>query len=232
MSEENIKKVYVINLDHKRMILMSGLFLLLFGISFFAGLKWNAAETANVVNTTASLNGSVDTGENRVLTSGVAGKENILALPEEDTRIFNQKGKHEKEDPFLADPPDHSVAKTQVNTNTKPNGKTSTKSNDKTARHNAVKKQPDEAMEYGDESENTHGKFYTVQVAAFLHEKDAVSYQAVLKKKNIESRVDTGKKYYYVRSGKSTDKETLQPLLKKINTAMKLQAIVVPQKMS
>jgi len=216
MSGENIKKVYVINLDNRRVILLSGLFFLLFGMSFLAGLKWNTGEVHNIVNTVESPVAPSDLDQTEILSSKTPGKEtnvaenNVLALPEEDTRMFDRQGKVENDDPFLSEPPGQSTVK-----------KTGAQTRDKkTAGVVAEKKTASAVSE----------KYYTIQIAAFAHEKDAIAYQGLLKKKDINARVDHGKTHYFVRTGKASDKVSLQPMLKKINTTLKLQAIVVQKK--
>lgn len=220
MSDENIKKVYVINLDNKRVILLTGLFFFLFSISFLAGFKWdennvqNLKNVQNVENTAISMNGVKDIEENHLLASGNAGQEkNILVLPEEDNRIFSQKKKITTDDPFIIEPPAHSTDK-------------------KEPVQSSAKKTSEEVSKKEMIASKTLEKYYTIQIAAFTHEKDAISYQDQIKKKNIDSRIDKSSKYYYVRSGKSKDKAQLQSLLKKINNVLNLQAIVVQKKIS
>lgn len=58
--------------------------------------------------------------------------------------------------------------------------------------------------------------FYTIQVGAFMHEKDALQLKELLKKKGIEARVDRGSRYWFVRVGKSNHRDKLQNLAQKL----------------
>lgn len=214
MNGENIKKVYVVNLDNKRIVVLAGLFFLLFSLAFVAGLKWNMIDEHNAVNVSQSPLDSSMLPQDRDLSSTQIVKDsNALMLPEEDTKIFERKEKKVKEDPFLVEPPVHSIAK-------------------EAKIPNSSKKYSSVPNEKESIATDSNEKYYTIQIAAFHHEKDAISYKGILKKQGIDSRVDKGKSYYYVRAGKSSDKKSLQPLVKKINSAMKTQAIVVQTKIS
>lgn len=216
MNGENIKKIYVVNLDNKRIILLMGSFILLISLSFLIGLKSDFKNKHIIIPASESMGESLNSDTNQVLASANASKENnVLVLPEEDTRIFEKHESQTRDDSFLGDPPERSVIK-----------KMALPPQKNTVVKERVKKENSETTLEKLE------KYYTIQIGAYVHEKDAISYQARLKKKDIESRIDHGKMYYFVRAGKSADKESLQPLLKKINNTLKLQAIVVQRKIS
>ncbi len=72
-----------------------------------------------------------------------------------------------------------------------------------------------------------NGVYYSIQAGAYVHEKDAIRFQRELKKKGYDARVDRGIRFYYVRIGRSQNKEALEAMNKKIQDTMKLESILV-----
>ena len=213
MNGENVKKIYMINLDKTRLILLGGLFVLFCSISFITGFKWSASRSVVSIPSYPVMPSTEEDQEHILKTTEVGRDNQTLILPEEDNRIFNRRDNDKNGDPFLSEPSEIPFTKHQ------------TASSAKKSLHINQKQTTMETIP-ADE-----GKAYTIQVAAFVHEKDAIAYKNLLKKKEIDARVDQGKTHYYVRAGRSLDKKSLQPLLRKINRTMKLEAIVVQRKL-
>ncbi|MCS6985509.1 MAG: SPOR domain-containing protein [Leptospiraceae bacterium] len=57
---------------------------------------------------------------------------------------------------------------------------------------------------------------YTIQVGAFLHEKDALKLKTKLLEQGFAARVERGRLYWFVRVGSATSKEKLQTLAEKL----------------
>ncbi len=73
--------------------------------------------------------------------------------------------------------------------------------------------------------------YYTVQLGAFVHEKDAKRLLKDIMKKRLNARIDKGIRYYFVRAGKSKNKQKMELLSQKIrNKFTKQEALVLRRK--
>lgn len=66
---------------------------------------------------------------------------------------------------------------------------------------------------------NNLNDYYTIQIAAFSKQADALRLVRDLQNKNIDAFIDRGVRYWYVRSGKSESKSNLQALASQIRSA-------------
>jgi cell division septation protein DedD len=217
MNRQNIKKVYVINLDRTRITILSGILIASLGGTFLTGLKFRwPVENSTINQSTQLLPDEAIPKELPVKLS----EEKILSLPEEDNQIFANNSDR-IDDPFLNDPPQRfqfqlkkrdkkEVENTDVKNSVKPLAKSVSKSS----------------------NTEKEGIFYTVQVGAFAHEKDANELVKDLKKKGVDARVDKGTLYYFVRTGKASRKEALEPVYQKLTKKIKLNAIIIQKKIS
>lgn len=69
-------------------------------------------------------------------------------------------------------------------------------------------------------------KMYSLQIGAFVHEKDAKILQKKLSKKSISTRIDRGIRFWFVRAMKVPHQKELKDLENKL-TKMNFQPIIV-----
>jgi len=209
--EDNMKKVYVINLDKKRILILVGAILSVVGTAFYAGsMQKNSGYTAY-----EDFNSIMESGKsNNNLVSNSGELTPLEPIPELEIQSSNIPSNkpvlRTEEDPFLNAPARRVTQQTTI----------STSQND-TASLKPIK-----------EITNSTGKYYTIQLGAYKRETDAIRYVNELGKKGIQARVDRGVMFYFVRAGKFKDKSDLEPLYKKIHDSLKLEAIVVYRTLS
>lgn len=244
MIQENTKKIYVVNLDKNRLIIITGVFMFLFGLSFLGGLKWASFKNAGIFNTdTQRVNtpSSEETYENTAVREpepvALASHQtyHTPSLPKEDVKLFEKAKLSDDDDPFLTEPPGNT--KSQYFTlKTVKREQTSRHDPKHDSKHDPKKKKVAIKHSHDGKRKNTNAKswkpYYTIQIGAFRHEKDALALKNKLIDKGVSARVDGGKSYFFVRYGKSSDRERMVSLLKKIEPKLGLKAIVVKQKAS
>jgi len=201
----NVKKVYVVNLDSTRILILTGVLFSMVGTAFLFGLRF---QDFTLANGSFALEPTHDISD-RSADSKFENEQNLSNLPPEDRELFqNPHGEViYTEDPFM-EGPDH---------------KTSS---------NISRTTPRVVTEKRSTTSGDGPRYYTIQLAAFKHERDALSYKKELKEKGLETRIDRGILYYFVRIGKEQKEEKLDPMLRKIRDTLKLEAIVVHQKIS
>lgn len=214
MNGENIKKVYILNLDKTRISIVSGIFLIALSFAFLLGLKFQKSPV--VVPSAEISNSSPDMA---MAPKNTTGDIPLRTLPDEDTKIFNDT---KSEDPFLIEPPE----KTSLAKSTHALEKPEIKKDSKTLK--TIKKQ--DKPEIHDRIEAK--AYYTIQVGAYSHEKDAKAIAEKIRKKGIDARVEKGKMYYFVRVGKSEKKDALEPVYQKLMDNLQIKAFIVQKKNS
>lgn len=226
-----MKKMYIVNLDKSRIIILAGLVLAIFGFSFLLGSRFSGAhpnpENAffNNHNPDSGQNGLLsapgeDDSQLEALVEEASPQESqVTALPAEDKKLFQENTIKIVEDPFL------SSAKPSVERKESFNSDSSSKKNQK-APSKSTSVSSSSAKPVTKTTSNQ--KSYSVQLGAYVHEKDAISFRKKLLKEGLkEARVDRGIRFYYVRAGRFHNKSDVEQLYKKIHDTMKLEAIVV-----
>lgn len=191
-----MKKLYVINLDNTRIMILI-LLLTALGAALFAGGLYSGKSQGltfgggNYPHNSYQKSASPAGQSNSTPQKG----QNDLELPGEDIKLFSETVESGKvtfhSDPFL-------------NKDSKKSASTATMS--RTA---------------------PMGKYYSIQAAAYVHEKDAIRFSKELKAKGFEARVDRGIRFYFVRIGRAQNKQELELTNKKIQDTMKLESILV-----
>ncbi|MDH4200925.1 MAG: SPOR domain-containing protein [Spirochaetia bacterium] len=226
MSSENIKKVYVVNLNKSRVVILTGTFIFLMSLTFLAGVKW--VKTEPVENTNPlQLPRELSRGDHmedppEIPATPLNSPKSIADLPEEDNRMF-EKNSRDKEDPFLNAPQEKNVFE-------KSKGIKSVSSKEQKSRVEKKNVNREDKIEKEEVSSQKSEKYFSVQIGAFVHEKDANSLKARLIEKKMDARVEKGSQYYYVRAGKAKNKKNLDTMIKKIHDRLNIQAIVVQNK--
>ena len=74
------------------------------------------------------------------------------------------------------------------------------------------------------------GKYFSIQVAAFIHEKQAISLLQKMKQEGFDDvRIKRGVRYYHVRTGYSKNKDSLYHQNEKIQKSFKLKTLIVQE---
>ncbi|MES0488876.1 MAG: SPOR domain-containing protein [Leptospirales bacterium] len=213
-----MKKVYVVNLDKKRILILMGAILSVVGAAFYAGSMqkssgYTAYEDFNSIM--GSQNSANDTGSNYVeLTPLEPIGELNVAIPNSKP---DKPALRTQEDPFLDAPPRPVTRQNSTQS-------TQTTQIDKPATSNTPRTV--------NESSKSTNKYYTIQLGAYKRETDAKRYAEELSKQGVQARVERGIRFWLVYAGKTKDKTVLEPLYKKIHDSLKLEAIVVYRTLS
>ena len=219
-----MKRIYVINLNQKRIFLIVGVFLIILGTSLWSGIKigrsyninFELDEKFNVSdNETKNVIRQNPLGIGDPLESGyipVQNKEGNVSLLN-----VERQGRMTKPIPPINLP--DLTSKDRLNIKTK----------DPMARR-AVSNIPARSLPSpGSKKQKVSSQkaFYTIQVGAFRHEKDAKALVSRLKKQNLKSYIDRGVKYYYVRMGKANSKERLLSQKSRVERAVNVKTLIL-----
>jgi len=222
-----MKKLYIVNLNKTRIFILTGIFLIIMGIFFAAGARYNHFNSQkNHVEIPIG-----DTTSANLSQSGGIGKDELImenpvthldpVLPEEDQKLFGENKVIIENDPFILDLHNNLSSSTDDSIEEK-------KSKNLNASHlpeNKISKPSKKSNKFLTENRSIE-KYYTLQLGAYKHEKDAQKFKKRLEALGIESRVDQGILYYFVRSGKSKTEKGLDPQIQKIKEN-KLEALIV-----
>ena len=196
-----MRKIYVLNLDSRRLLVVAGILLVLFSVSIYLGMKIGAGnarsqETAHFSNIPADIP-IVDHTPRQLAENGFLQPPNettsqvaLEAAPRDPVVQEAERSPTSlllQEDPFIQAPPKRKTAAKRTATET--TVKTTEKKTTKTA---------------------VPETFYTIQVAAFIKEQDARNLNSRLLSRGYASRVDRGNKFWFVRVGKENRPERLQ----------------------
>jgi len=223
----DMKKLYIVNLNKTRIFILTGIFLILMGIVFAAGARYNHF---NSQENHADISIG-DTTSANLSQSGGSGKDELTmensvthldpALPEEDKKLFGENKVIIENDPFIVD-----LHNNLSSNNENPiEEKKSKNLNDPHISESKISKPVKKSKKISTENIAVE-KYYTLQLGAYKHEKDAQKFKKRLEALGIESRVDQGILYYFVRSGKSKTEKGLDSHIQKIKEN-KLEALVV-----
>ena len=209
-----MKQVYVINLSRKRILLLLGVFLIIFGTSLWSGIKLGRSQSINFPEPNAHFNIS-DTNIDEV----------SLDMPPQvdDPLTFHYAPAEKHGDNRLSFPKNaqRGIVKPYTEGAAKPippvdlpklggGDKLDIQNQDPIAgeleHHLPLSNRSSSRSK---KKSSPRKSFYTIQVGAFHHEKDAKSLVSRLKKKDIKAYIRKGVKYYYVRAGKANSKEKL-----------------------
>ncbi len=72
--------------------------------------------------------------------------------------------------------------------------------------------------------------FFTIQIASFKHETEALRLQKQLVQKNFDARVEQGVRFFHVRIGIGDNKKSLEALNKRIRKHTNLESFVLQVK--
>jgi len=207
--QESMKSMYVLNLDNQRIIIVLGVVLMLCAGSFMLGMKYHSSiDKANAEG--LALEDILK--KEQVATPQIEAKPKALT---EDEVISREISKFKEQDLITSLP------------------ETTT----------AVIRTQDRFISGPPKKRGTHKKLivrrqrpanvvYTIQIAAFARQQDARKLLGELKAKGISARIDRGKRFFFVRSGKASRKASLQRRLSTIRSKSGLQAIVVRKQLS
>lgn len=187
-NESTVKEIYVLNLDKNRIMILSGLFVLLLGAALTLGM---ALGKNSVISVASSSDTIVEEGEGDKLAAALeehsqektdegampSGSLDILPPLSEDVNPVIEPGESAlpvKNDPLTPPAP---LAKS---------------------------------------SSNTNSSFYTIQVAAYKNESQARRLEGKLKQEGLSARVERGTLYWFVRVGKAESKSALRTDLQKL----------------
>lgn len=204
-----MKKIYVLNLDKRRIYIVAGSLLILLGTTFVLGMR-HSSYSSQVALSDSKESSEMYSLEEVVARSAAEHDSNLTRsdnmktnhpldnLPLDNNTVGHQKpilpplstesSLSVQEDPMISRPPKHKRTKTR-----KPATKTVQRS-----------------------SNISSSAKYTIQVGAFVHEKDAIRLKNKLQKADIEARVERGIRFWFVRSGRSSDKSSLEAARQKI----------------
>lgn len=206
------KEVYVVNLDHRRIFLLSGSFLLLLGVAFWLGSSLNTSNRYQAIQEQETQTFSLDTIEDsealrRRAQEELTRLENPPSVQGQQTENVFNASIPVREDPVVSD----------------------NVSSRSTSSHSYTNKKQTRISVSSSHSQ-TDG-FYTVQVAAYKHEKDARRVARDLQTKGIAKvRVDRGILYYYVRAGKAVRENSLVSLNQKIEKILDVKSKIIFKK--
>ncbi len=209
----NMKEIYVINLNKKRVLFLSGVLFVLLGTILWLGLSIGSARSNNFTHR--------DNFSSIAEELGINNKElKSLNLSETSTGLGSS-------------PPDFSplqveskkVAPIQNSIELKENktSKLDVRDHDpleKTVKQNNVK----------DLSNEKKDKVFVIQIAAFRRKKHAT---ALLKRMQtagfLDARIDQGARYYYVRMGRSASKKALISKNNRVKQLFNIKTLIVQQ---
>lgn len=224
----NTREVYILQLDRARIVTLSGIFFFLLSGIFLLGYKLAEPKTSNEMNRFENQSLEKEAETSLKLDSAETGlKLNQEVLPIEE-EIISQKQKA-KEPVLMREPSDEEgdlkeskssglrIVRERVETKEDPFLRSPSSTVKKEARKLATRKENATRPIVG----------YTVQVAAFKHEKDALRLKSDLKKKGISARVEKGIRYYFVRTGKASSRKGLSSLARKVKSKTGIQTMVV-----
>lgn len=211
----SMKKVYALNLTPKRITMLSGVITLLFSMFFFIGfllgketgvpgdhsLHEPFIENNEDLSIQEPLQEKNNTKSQSAFEKNIQKELNAMSMDNHLDEVVNPEEIH---------PPQKSLPKIERSA----------------IKKNTIKKEQKNVPA----KENAHviNKYYTLQIAAFIHEKDAVRLKKKLKKESIQSRVDRGIRYWFVRSMKTENKSELQDVKNRL-VKMNFQPIIISQ---
>lgn len=194
-----MKRIYVLNLDSRRIIMLAGGLFILLGFFLFIGVQIGSND--EVIH--ASEGGSEQSTESETVSANTAGRsvidlnesESALPVKEADDMLPALDRKlgldgGEKSIPVQSDP------------------------------MSSGSQQKETA------SEQSKGGFYTIQIAALKSEKDAIKEKERFEKRGLNARVERGVRFWLVRAGKAQTRSGIEAALQKVKK-IKNDAFVV-----
>ena len=232
------RNIYVVNLDRRRMAILGGCLLMICALFFYLGGRWNRTHTDSE---------EISSGQEPIPSASLAAAEEINpaqnpALGKSDPAPARETGNaknrpQQKSTDIL--PPLSTLAEkrdaAQINDTEVPLAK-----DPMMARPDSSQVQgPPRKAKTGKTVQNHNHKrksgeishsnqaYFTVQVAAFGREKDARLLLKKLTGAGLKARIDKGRKFYFVRAGKSSRRDELEGLAKTIAKKVSVKPIVV-----
>ena len=213
-----MKEIYVINLNKKRISLLLGVFLVMLGSTLWLGLKIGRTD----LRETAHSNELLALSESEKQNARERGDDRLSLFDSSlESIVPNSASGKQNEDLILKSgkvPPLHESAIAPKDMEAIP-----VKNYDPLRR--AQKKK---TARRPTKSQAGH---FSIQVAAFSREKDASSLVKRMKAEGFHDvRVDRGIRYYYVRSGRSRNKNMLSGKNERIKKLLNVKTLIVKGK--
>ena len=210
-----MKTVYVLNLTSKRIAILMGFMLILFGVSFYFG-GYFQADKKSIELISFLKNKNYDQPKEEIETFTI--EDESFAEPNANDSDFYLKPADIEIQKIDLEPENLEILKPPQNSEITPRTKIISP---------VVEKRPEPVVKKTGFSE-----YFSLQLGAFSKESEAKIYQKELKLKGIASRIDKGNNYYFIRTGKAPEKDELQYLYKKIKDQLKIDVLYIKRKVS
>lgn len=196
-----MRQIYVLNLDHKRLMVVIGIILALLGSAILAGMHLGSErkiKNEGIGNLSIPTTNSLANNSNQQ-----SSIDEIVRNAEPDSGVIVKLN----EDPMLPE-----LERKSGIVNAKPKEK----NNDKLKMVNDpfIRLPPPKSSRLPVKKSGN----YSIQVAAFTHEKQAIKLVKDMRKKNLSARVVRGSRYWLVKSGFSSSRNGLKSQAKKIKS--------------
>lgn len=214
-----MKQFYVMNLDARRVIIIAGLLFSLLGMALYAGMRIGKKNDSVTHSSYTEPLGKI---ENLPKEPEIPKAGQVVLPAQADvlpalTKIPEAKAENSEkaisEKMSELNVPAKKATETDLEVQedpmiSRPPRAKKTEAAEKTA---TVKAKP--------------GEFYTIQVAAYKHKKDAETTLKKIKAEGINGRIERGKSLWFLRVGKTKTREKLNTSLKKLR-GLELEPIV------
>lgn len=214
-----MKQFYVMNLDARRVIIIAGLLFSLLGMALYAGMRIGKKNESVKHSSFSESLGKIEIPAKE----SEAPKTAQVVLPAQAdvlpalTKI--PEAKAENSEKVIAE----KMSELNVATKKTPEADLEVQEDPMISRPPRSIKA--ETIEKTTSVKAKPGEFYTIQVAAYKHKKDAESTLKKIKAEGINGRIERGKSLWFLRVGKTKTREKLNTSLKKLK-GMDLEPIV------